>query len=55
MVPTPTEPPDVAKYAEPDEESAVVLAYVAVRYVAVKRDPSKVRSESSVNAPAVVM
>ena len=54
-MPTPTKPPDVAKYAEPDEESAVVLAYVAVRYVAVKREPSKVRSESSVNAPAVVM
>ena len=27
VVPIPTLPPDVAKYAEPDEESAVVLAY----------------------------
>src|SRR3989338_5458317 len=27
VVPTPTEPPDVAKYAEPDAVMAVVLAY----------------------------
>ena len=54
-MPTPTEPPEVANHAPPDEESAVVLAYVAVRYVEVKREPSKVRSESSVKAPAVVM
>ena len=53
-MPIPTFPPLVANDAPPDEESAVVLAYVAVRYVEVRRVPSKVKSASSVKSPAVV-
>ena len=50
VVPTPTLPPVVAKYAEPVAVKAVVEAYEVMSFV-----PSKVSDDESVKAPAVVM
>ncbi len=49
VVPIPTDPPAVAKYADPDDVMAVVEAYPTVRVV-----PLYVRDDESIKPPPVV-